>query len=106
MVSAVTMPRQPPGPTAPFQLFKAVGALEAMPHPRFQTIAGALDWAQRWLRDNPRPPVGLVCKRGYIVQFRVSPDGFVTLGESRRKPPVRKTSAGGMTTGANIAKVA
>ena len=104
------MPRQPPGPTAPFLLYKSVGALELLGGtPPFRSLAHALDWAQRWLRDNPRPPVGLVCKRGYIVQFRVAPDGFVTLGEGRRKPPVRKTSVippGGMTSGANIAKVA
>jgi len=79
--------RNPPGPSAPFAMFKTIGsALEPIPCPAFKTVAGALDWAQRWVRTS-RLPVPLTCKRGFAVQFRISPDGFVSLGNYRRSAP-------------------
>jgi len=81
------VPRKPPGPTAPFALFKTVGSsLEPIGCPNFKTVSGALDWAQRWQRTS-RIPFALVCKRGYIIQFRISADGFVSLGDVRRSSP-------------------
>ena len=86
------MPRKPTGPVGPFMFFKSVGRLELIGNtPNVRTLAGALDYAQRWIRAS-KLDCGITCKRGFVVQFRVSADGFVSLGDTRpdvRPGPVR-----------------